>query len=161
MRSLFLTAVLLVSGPAFGSEAAAPETFRFGEGLEAHQALFDTACTSVDVRVLDPAQMRLAQETLEQADCEGYDFNGAPRHAEFVFADGVLTHVWILTTAEEEAALRAEFESVLGAPSHVADAFFAFTQGHTAIRRDVPEVLFYGEDFAPHFANWFDSAAAE
>ncbi len=161
MRGLFLTAVLLVSGPAFGFEAAAPETFRFGEGLQAHQALFDEACASVNVRELDPAENPAAQETLVQVDCDGFDYFGAGRFAEFVFADGALTHVWILTTREDEAGLHAAFEAAFGAPSHDTADFIAFTQANASIRRDVPEDLYYGDEVAPLFTGWFDSASAE
>jgi len=161
MRGLIFTAILLVSGPAFGFEAEAPETFRFGNGLEAHQALFGEACASVDVRELDPAQNPAAQETLVQVDCDGFDYFGAARFAEFVFADGALTHVWILTTPDDEAALREAFEAAFGAPSHDSEGFIAFTQANAAIRRDVPEALYYGEEVAPLFAAWFDQASAQ
>jgi len=161
MRSLFLMAVLLVSGPAFGSEATAPEAFQFGEGMEAHQALFDTSCTSADVRELDPAENPAARETLVQVNCDDFDYFGAGRLAEFVFADGKLTHVWILTTPEDEAGLRAAFETAFGAPSHDSAGFIAFTQANAAIRRDVPEALYYGDDVAPLFAGWFDQATGQ
>lgn len=161
MRTYLFAAVLLVSGPAFGYEATVPEGFQFGEGLEAHQALLDEACDTVNVRELDPAQNQAAQESLVQADCDGFDYFGADRFAEFVFADGKLTHVWILTAPEDEATLRETFEAAFGAPSHEAEAFIAFTHANAAIRRDVPEALYYGQDVAPLFAAWFDQASGQ
>lgn len=161
MRGMFLMAVLLISGPTFGFEAAAPADFRFGEGVEAHQALFDSACVAAELRELDPAENPAAQETLVQVDCNGFHFHGGARLAEFVFADGRLTHVWILTTPGDETDLREAFEAAFGAPSHDTPGFVAFTQANAAIRRDVPEVLYYGGHVAPLFAAWFDSASAE
>ena len=142
-------------------DPSAPAAFQFGESVEAHATTFESHCTSADVRELDPAENPMAQETLTQVDCQGFDYFGAPRLAEFVFADGALTHVWVLTTAEDNAGLRAAFEASFGAPSHDLEMVTAFIDHNAAIRLDPHEALYTSDAAAPLFRGWFDQVAAQ
>ena len=147
MFSPVLSALLLLS-------ADTPAAFQFGAGPDAHD--FDAVCSSHTVRDLDPAEMPLAETSHVQVDCLGFDYFGGARLAEFVFADGALTHVWVLVEGRELDALQAHFETAYGLPDREAPGFAAFFAARAAVRRDVPEALYYSEAAAPLFEAFFD-----
>lgn len=142
MLSPILAALLLTS-------VQTPAGFQFGAGQEAHD--FNAMCSSYTVRELDPAEMPLAETSHVQVDCQGFDYFGGSRLAEFVFADNALTHVWVLVEESELDALQTEFEALHGEPDREAPVFAAFFGARAAVRRDTPEVLYYGEAGAPLF----------
>lgn len=146
MLSPILAALLLTS-------ADTPDGFHFGAAPDAHD--FGAMCSSHMVRELDPAEMPLAETSHVQVDCRGFDYFGGDRLAEFVFADGALTHVWVLVEESELDALQAEFETLHGAPDREAPVFAAFFGARAAVRRDIPEALYYGEAAAPLFEAFF------
>lgn len=163
MRSLFLAATLTVT--ACASSVADPLALdpgiRFDASLDAMRTSFDRLCSDHDIRHLDPAELPIARESHIQVDCRGFDHAGAPRLAEFVFADDRLAFVWILTEATEEADHLARMRARYGSPSHDTPMFVAFTAHHTALRRDIPEFLYYAESIAPMYQAWFDQMAAQ
>ena len=112
-------------------------------------------CESQTRRTLDPAELPLAQSSHVQIDCQGYAFLGSPRLAEFVFADGSLTHVWILVDATELDALEAQFGAAHGPADARAAEFSAWFEARAAVRKDVPEALYYSAHAAPLFEAWF------
>lgn len=112
-------------------------------------------CESQTRRTLDPAELPLAQSSHVQIDCQGYAFLGAPRLAEFVFADGSLTHVWILVEAAELDALEAQFGAAYGPADASAAEFSAWFEARAAVRKDMPEALYYSAHAAPLFEAWF------
>ncbi|WP_430431573.1 hypothetical protein [Oceanicaulis sp.] len=112
-------------------------------------------CERQTRRTLDPAQLPLAQSSHVQIDCQGYAFLGAPRLAEFVFADGSLTHVWILVEATELDTLEMQFAAAYGPADARAAEFSAWYEARTAVRKDVPEALYYSAHAAPLFEAWF------
>lgn len=146
MLSPILAALLLTS-------VETPAGFHFGAGQDAHD--FNAMCFSHTVRELDPATMPLAETSHVQVDCEGFDYFGDERLAEFVFADGALIHVWVLVEEGELDALQAEFEALHGAPDREAPVFAAFFGARAAVRRDPPEALYYGEAAAPAYEAFF------
>lgn len=150
MLSPILAALLL-------SSVGTPAGFQFDAGQDAHD--FDAMCASHTVRELDAAEMPLAETSLIQVDCSGFDYFGAERLAEFVFADGSLTHVWVLVEESELDALQAEFEALHGQPDREAPVFAAFFGARAAVRRDIPEALYYGEAAAPLFEGFFNQQA--
>lgn len=147
MLSPILAALLMTS-------VQTPSGFHFGEGQDSHD--FDAMCSSHTARELDAGEMPLAENSLIQVDCHGFDYFGAERLAEFVFADGSLTHVWVLVEEGELDALQAEFEALHGQPDRVAPVFAAFFEARAAVRRDIPEALYYGENAAPLFEGFFN-----
>ncbi|QNL18095.1 hypothetical protein HXX25_01330 [Hyphobacterium sp. CCMP332] len=132
---------------------AVPAEFQFGEPVNAHD--FSVLCESHTVRELDPAEMPLAMTRHVQVDCDGYDYFGAGRLAEFVFADGALTHVWVLVEDSDLDPLQAAFVEAFGTPDAQAPVFAAFFEQRAAVRRDVPEALYYSESAEPLFEGFF------
>lgn len=139
----------------------APAVARFGSDLDTLQPMLEAACTTLTIRELPLEEMPIAQTSHIQADCSGLDHAGAPRDAEFVFADDALAFVWVLTGAEEADALRTALETAHGAPSHDLPPATAFTQARLALRHDTPELLYYGEHVAPMYEGWFDQMASQ
>ncbi|MEE2566208.1 hypothetical protein [Hyphobacterium marinum] len=155
---LFMSAVasaLALSTPA----SITIDPLPFGQDVEPSAGFIAEHCTASEVRELDPATMPLATTSYRQVDCEGFDYFGGERRAEFVYADGALTHVWVLVEADELDALQREFETAYGSPDHDTADFAAFNARNTAIRRDVPEALYYSDAAAPLFQQWFASTA--
>ncbi len=162
--------VALLANPAHAADGfdpstfdpAPPPAFQFGESVEAHAATFASDCTSFGTRTLPVEEMPLATESHMQVDCEGFEYYGAPRLAEFVFADGALTHVWVLTGAEDLPGMQAAFDYSFGAPSHhVPGAVMAYMPHRAVLRFDTPEALYMSEAAAPFFAAWFDGMVSE
>lgn len=138
-----------------------PDAIEFGASVDALTAMFESRCDTFDVRELDPASLPIAQSSHVQVDCHGFEHAGSARLAEFVFADDALAFVWILTEASEEADFLAAMQSVYGTPTHATAMFYAFADDHTALRRDIPEFLYYAESIAPMYRGWFDQMSAE
>jgi hypothetical protein len=160
MRILTATLFTALAANAANAQIQTPDAFQFGSGLDAMQPHFDALCASHDVRTLDPAELPIAETSHVQVDCRGFEHAGGPRLAEFVFADDALAFVWVLTEADEDPALRAQLVAAHGDPSHDTAMFVAFTQANSALRRDIPELLYYGEAVAPMYGAWFDQMAA-
>ena len=133
----------------------------FGQSETELNPVFETLCERHDLVVLDPAELPIAQSRHEQVNCTGFHHAGRLREAEFVFADGALAFVWVLTDAEEEAAHLATMRASYGAPTHDTALFVAFADHNTALRRDVPEFLYYSDAIAPMYRGWFDQMAAQ
>lgn len=157
-----LASTALAASPASAtSPLDLPAAIEFGASPAALGDSFYQLCESYQVRQLDPAELPIAQDSHTQVDCHGFDHAGRGRLAEFVFADDSLAFIWILTDASEEgthlAALRAQY----GSPSHDTPVFVAFADHNVALRRDVPEFLYYGEAIAPMYRGWFDQMAAQ
>jgi len=145
-----------------GFDPAPPSVFQFGAGEAAHAATLASDCTSFERRELPIDDVPMATESHVQFDCAGFDYFGAPRLAEFVFVDDALTHVWVLTEADELPPLRTAFEVAFGAPSHdVPGMVTAFIPARAVLRHDVPEALYLSDAAAPFFASWFDGLSAE
>ena len=105
-RTATLTLALL--GSAFAATAAEEANVNISTSRQPEliQPLLDAACTSVTIRELPLEEMPIAQTSHIQADCTGLDHAGAPRDAEFVFADDALAFVWVLTGAGAADAVR-------------------------------------------------------
>lgn len=129
--------------------------FAFGQSVDALDAHFNQVCAHWDVQRFDPPEVPFAQESHQQVNCHGYDYAQGERLAEFVFVDGGLAFVWILVEGEELAQFAQDLSQEWGVPRVDNAMFAAFTQGHVALRRDVPEVLYYSPDYAPMFEGWF------
>lgn len=145
--------------PMLAAAAASfkPAVIRYGATVAETQAALAGSCKTLTARRIDPPfqVLRDVKDKQMQLDCDGFQFRGKPRWAEFIFADDSLEMVWIMTSAEEEQPLRQTMTNLLGAATHHNDKFSAFTQERAALRLDKPEVLFYSEKLAPRVLPWF------
>ena len=159
--AITLAACATTPSPAQAGPDTAPVMARFDASLDTIRPMLDAACDTLTIRDLPLEEMPVAQTSHIQADCTGLDHAGAPREAEFVFADDALAFVWVLTEAEEAGELRAALEAAHGAPSHDLPPATAFTQANLALRHDTPELLYYGAHIAPMYQGWFDQMASQ
>lgn len=112
-------------------------------------------CTAIELRTIEDVGLPDAT-TQSQIDCTGFDYAGAPRLAEFVFADDALKLVWILVDAEELEDLTAAFTTHYGAPTHATEFFSAYADNHAGVRYDTPETAFYAASIADAMRGQFD-----
>ncbi len=167
LLSAAFIACALTSAPANAQASAQADpltldpAIRFDASLSDLSATFDRLCTGYEARTLDPAELPIAEHSHVQVDCEGFDHAGAARLAEFVFADDRLAFIWVLTEASEEAGHLASMRAKYGEPSHDTPLVVAFTHERTALRRDIPEFLYYSDTIAPIYQGWFDQMAAQ
>ena len=167
MVTILHVIVLCLALPALGQTAAParrvvsgtlkPAVIRFGAELTEIEAALKPLCKKLTTRRIDPPFriLRDIKYRQMQVDCDGFEFAGAPRWAEFVFADDLLEMVWIMTSAQDEKTLLERMIKENGAPDQQNQKFTAFTKGRMALRKDVPEVLFYSERLAPRVLPWF------
>ena len=158
---LMVSCVLALSAHATeqGADPLRPSVVRYGATLAQTRAALDGVCRTINVRrISPPARVLRAQVKREQLqlDCDGFPYQGAPRWAEFVFADDSLEIVWIMTRPQDEQALLAALRAEYGDPTHHNDQFVAFMGANAALRLDVPEVLFYSPQVARQVAGWFE-----
>lgn len=139
------------------SNSLKPTVVRFGAELVEIETELKPLCKKLTTRRIDlPFRvLRDIKHRQMQIDCDGFEFAGAPRSAEFVFADDVLEMVWIMTTAQDEKMLLERMTRENGQPDQQNAKFTAFTKGRMALRKDVPEVLFYSERLALRVLPWF------
>ncbi|TNE53105.1 MAG: hypothetical protein EP341_06265 [Sphingomonadales bacterium] len=151
--SLLASAAIAAASPSADASAMdprQPDVIQFGSSAEDMQVTLSNYCeTSMELRVFDPPEIPIAQESHQQIDCEGFDYLGAPRLAEFVFIDGKLQLVWILLTDQERETTIAAMREVYGSQGQENEQVVAFTENRTAWRNEPAEVLFYSEEVAP------------
>jgi hypothetical protein len=155
MLRIFILAVAACCGVAAAAPFQPPEV-RFGATTAQVQASLAGKCTQMTTRGIDPPFLPRIKDKQVQVDCEGYLFQGKPRHAEFVIGDDRLEMVWIMHTAPEDDAIRTAMVADYGAPDHHNKVYDAFAGHRAALRLDKHEVLFYAADLdadmAPDFA---------
>lgn len=150
-----VTTLLFLPGLCFAN--LKPDLVYFPAKYESLQDELSQHCTSLESRKIEPAEIPDTKFSQVQLDCQGFQYEGKSRLAEFVFRDGLLVLVWILTDKSEEVSLEKKLIAEYGKPSHQSAGFTAFTSKHSALRKDKPEVLFYSPAVAPLFEAWFSN----
>ena len=137
-----------------------PAVVRFGAELVESTKELRPLCTKLDTRQMQRPFLVLrdiVKVRQMQVDCDGFQFAGAARWAEFVFADDSLAMVWILTEAKDEVALLRDMTKAYGEPTHRNEKFIAFARHGAALRTDRPEVLFFAPMLESQILPWFGS----
>ena len=122
-----------------------PDVITFSAPQSEMRAALETECSEIEERVIEPARIPEATSHT-QIDCIGFDYFGAPRVAEFVFADDALILVWILVDETELPDLEAAFTRTFGPASFTGEEVVGFFENFAAVRKDVPEALYYSQD---------------
>ncbi len=163
MRTMKLgaAAIAAVTAPLAAQSVERPDVIVFGSTVAEMEANLAALCEGQTSRRIDPPFLPDVENEQMQIDCEGFSFLGLPRHAEFVFRDDSLEMVWVMTEAEEDSAILEQMRAAYGMPSHESEPYVAFVEHRTALRREPPEVLFYSENLAEAYAEFFDANAAE
>lgn len=157
---LALSISFAMSGAALANDVSKPDIVVFGASAAEFAVALGPYCQSQTITPVEPPQIPGASKQ-SQLECTGFHYFGAPRLAEFIFGDDALTIVWILTEKSEEPALIVAFKAAFGDPSHETPAFTAFAGSRAAVRKDVPEALYYSPSVAAAYDAWFDQQAAD
>lgn len=155
-RSVGLALIIACASPVMAEPV--PVAVEFGADLKQTAESLGPLCTSQTVRTIEPPQIPGVSEQV-QLDCEGFDYFGAKRKAEFIFGDDALTIIWILIEGSEIDDLVAAFNQSFGEPTHDTSNFTAFADDQSAVRKDVPEALYYAPEVAAAYRGWFDQQA--
>jgi hypothetical protein len=134
-----------------------PPGVRFGLSLAQTRAALSSACPKMTVREIKPAFLDHVKDRQMQIDCDGLNFRGKQRHAEFVIGDDRLVMIWLMVGPQEETAVVNELATVYGEPKRPNPNYWTYPKHHVAFRRDKSEILFYApevegdvaEDLAP------------
>ncbi|MDM7985508.1 MAG: hypothetical protein QUV02_13790 [Maricaulis sp.] len=163
MRTLLAAALIATSAcaTATASDLTLDDSIRFDASLDELRPVFDASCASWEAVTLNPAELPIAQTSHVQVNCQGFRHAGGNRLAEFVFADDSMAFVWVLIDAGELDGFAQDMRGVYGAPTHDTAMFTAFADHNAALRRDIPEFLFYSQSIAPMYRGWYDQMAAQ
>ncbi|MEM6536528.1 MAG: hypothetical protein AAF668_02230 [Pseudomonadota bacterium] len=145
-------------GAATSSQSVRPAVITFGSSVQEILDALEGKCATAVVRDLEPSLASVSEQ--RQIDCEGFDYFGAPRLAEFVFGDDRLVLVWILTEEGEHARLERAFTAEFGPPTHQASVVTAYADDNAGIRKDRPEAGFYAPELSNRYRAFFDAAVA-
>ncbi len=153
--AMALTCAIAAPAAAQGTPVQ-PSVITFGSALADMSTKLDGRCVTANVRAIPVFRvLQGLTEAQHQIDCEGFQFEGAPRHAEFVFSDAGLEMVWIMIDARDSAAVSQRMRADYGTSDMQNAKFSAWTTNRAALRSDVPEVLFYSRRLAARIAEWF------
>jgi len=98
---------------------------------------------------ITPPSLPTQPKRQTQINCYGFNYAGAPRKIEAVFADGKLAMVWILTAKAEEQRISNALTAAYGKPVFTSDAVEAFDNWKVILRKDKPEVLTISDELIP------------
>lgn len=146
-------------------QAAAPANFArpaqivWGATVAATERALDGLCATRRTRRIDPPFLDGVKDRQMQIDCDGFAFQGAGRHAEFVFRDDRLEMVWIMHQATEDAPMEQAMTAALGQPNRRGTLYVQYPAAGAALRLDKHEVLFYAPTLT-QVENWFREADA-
>ncbi|MEL1252077.1 hypothetical protein [Aurantiacibacter gilvus] len=158
MRYVLTTLAFAASTPAMAQDVSLPEFVEWGSSAAAIEEALDGKCAGgLTVREIDPPFLPGAEYQV-QADCDGFDYFGDERFAEFVIGDDRLQMIWIMVEPEDEDDAVAAMREAYGQPSQEAEMFVAFENARTAWRAEPPEFLFYSPEVAEQMSAWFASA---
>lgn len=158
-RYTLTTLALAFSAPAVAQDASVPDVIEWGASAEAVQQALDGKCANdLTLREIDPPFLPDTQEQW-QVDCDGLDYFGGSRFAEFVIGDDRLQMVWVMVESEEEDSAVAAMREAYGQPSAEGEMFIAFEDANAAWRAQPPEFLFYSPEMAEGMSAWFASAS--
>lgn len=129
-------------------QVSKPSAISFGASVAEMEETLRPLCDTVDTRRFDPPQIPQAEKH-DQIDCQGFDYFGGDRLAEFVFKDDALVLTWILVKEPELPALEAAFTAEFGEPTIKTKTITGYTNDFSAVRYDTPEALYYSPEIAP------------
>jgi hypothetical protein len=153
IQHLGLALLIVCTTPVLAEPA--PLTVDFGAAVQQTAKSLEPLCTSQTLQSTEPPQIPGVSDQV-QITCEGFDYFGASRTAEFIFGDDALTIIWILIDASETDDLEDSFKETFGEPSHDNANFTAFASHQAAVRKDVPEALYYAPAVSQAYREWFD-----
>jgi len=124
-----------------------PSSLMFGASEADIARDLEPKCTELNVKQIQTPQIP-GVERHTQIDCFGFEYFGSPRLAEFVFAEDRLILTWILVDEADLPGLESAFVDQFGEPSIRHATISGFADSNAAVRKDIPEALYYSDDVA-------------
>lgn len=136
-------------------DASIPEVLNFGSAYRTLTKKLNALSITTTKEEISPPTIPTNPKRQVQLNCYGFNYAGAPRKLEAVFADGKLAIVWILTAKAEEDRIRQALIRSYGEPIFVSDEIEAFDGWKVALRKDKPEILAISDDLIPFMKSFF------
>ena len=141
------------------TEFTVPAILQWGQPVAAIEALAKQQCQSARTRPINPPFLKSAKAQ-QQVDCEGFQYQGAPRHLELIIRDGELVGAWLMMRADEQGRVLEWMKRDLDEPAEELGNYVVYPKHMVAWRRDKAELLFYSPQIAGEVASWFAEPAA-
>lgn len=152
-----MNGALLVALAMSGQTITEPPWLRWEANQSEVEALAARLCTRHRTREISPPFLTNVR-IQTQVDCEGVEFWGGRRRAEFVIGDGRLEMVWILIEPAELGRAGAAMAAAYGPPTARREEISGHPAHRTALRGEPAEILFYSPRQAAEWTVWFGQA---
>jgi hypothetical protein len=136
-------------------DALRPPVVRYGSSVAEMQKALAGSCTTMNRRVIDPPFLSGVTKQQLQIDCEGFQYLGKPRHAEFAFRDDRLELVWIMTTPEEKGFIVSLMRTAFRVDPKQNEKYLSIAGEQIALRNKPAEVLLYSSGVAGQYEGDF------
>lgn len=134
-----------------------PAVVDFITTLDAQRESLEDSCAPLLVERIEEVWLPNAPGEQRQANCFNLHFAGFDRKFEFVYGDGALEVVWVLTAEPEEQRVRGLLQADWGPPSISNEVWEVFGQGRISLRKDKPEILILSDDMIPLYLEEFEN----
>ena len=124
-----------------------PSAITFEASPDEMLSALEGVCETAELRKIEPVTLP-GTTTQQQIDCQGFDYFGSPRKAEFVFRNGELILVWIMLDDADLDRLDAAFVDAFGAADIKGDEIAVFIDDFAAVRHVPAEALYYSPSVA-------------
>lgn len=142
-------------GPA--QDTALPRFDAFEQSMDQQLSSLQISCSPLQVEEIEEIWLRNQPKEQRQANCFNFAYAGFERKIEFVYGDGKLEVMWILTAKAEEQRVRELLVAAWGAPSINNADWEVFDGGRIALRKDTPELLLLSEEMLPMYRETFEN----
>ena len=136
-------------------DATISEVLKFGSAYRTLSKELKALSITTSKEEISPPTIPTNPKRQVQLNCYGFNYAGAPRKLEAVFADGRLAMVWILTAKAEEDRIRQALIRSYGEPIFTSDEIEAFDEWKVVLRKDKPEVVAISDELIPFMKSFF------
>ncbi|MEO8559692.1 MAG: hypothetical protein ABI439_11560 [Rhodospirillales bacterium] len=137
-------------------EFTVPAILHWGESSAAIEASAKRQCSAATTRRINPPFLDSVKRLQQQVDCDGFQYQGAPRHLELVVRDGELVMAWLMMRADEQSRVLEWLKRDFNEEQAVESGNYVVYPKHmVAWRKDKSELLFYSPQISGEVAGWF------
>lgn len=150
----------LLSGdayPGLAQDTTLPRLDAFERTLEQQLSQLQASCSPLELVRIEDIWLRNQPAEQRQANCYNFPYAGFERKIEFVYGDGKLEVVWILTAKAEEQRVRELLIAEWGASTINNAVWEVFDGGRIALRKDTTELLILSEEMQPLYLDTFEN----
>lgn len=134
-----------------------PAVLNFTATFNAQRDSLEDSCTPLLVESIEEVWLPNVPDEQLQANCFNLHFAGFDRKFEFVYGDGDLEVVWVLTAELEERRVRGLLQADWGPASISNEVWEVFGQGRISLRKDRPEILILSDEMIPLYLEEFEN----